>query len=116
MPDFQGTSFIILQPHDRSVPYRFTLTECSDPKSNDGSIPYGASIDSLVVTVTKLRSTVDVTEHLISGTAFNGNEITLALTYPTALGDGIYCATFVVTFNSGITMEFKFNRIKAQTR
>lgn len=116
MPDFtEVDDWIILQPNNDNIPYAFTITVCSSAIANDGSIPYGDTVASCVVTAHKDDDT-DATSELINTDDISGNIVIVNLKYPTSLGEGIYHLTFVVTTTNGSDIEFDFNRVVARDK
>ena len=51
MPDFQGHETITLRPGDLDVPVRWAFAAASTVTANDGSIPYGTTIDAATVDI-----------------------------------------------------------------
>jgi len=115
MPDFQGTKAIILQPGDAIVPYTFTWTICTSSTGNDGAIPYGHTVSS-VVTAIKHESGLICTTGILASSSHSGAVTSLFLTYPSSSGflTGKYHTTFTATISDGTTTfakEFDFNRL-----
>jgi hypothetical protein len=116
MPDFQGTKAIILQPGDVMVPYTFTWTVCTASTGNDGAIPFGHSISS-VVTVVKHESGLICTTGILTTSSCSGGVVSLFMNYPTSSSGypvGKYHVTFTATISDGATTytkEFDFNRL-----
>uniref|UniRef100_A0A6M3MCQ7 Tail protein n=1 Tax=viral metagenome TaxID=1070528 RepID=A0A6M3MCQ7_9ZZZZ len=113
MPDFKELGDITVQPGDLTVPYTFGLPACSSAIANDGSIPYGTTISSVVVTAEKADGTVAT--GLVASSSVASNVVTVNLTYPST-GDGTYHLEFVCTLNTGAKIEFDFNRVKVRDR
>ena len=115
--DFVGVASIELQPATAGAPYTFSLPACSGVGTNDGRLPYGDSIVSVIVTA-HTAAGVDVTAELISGTptVTDGEDITVALNYPATTGPGRYHLRFVYTLDSGVVDEVDFNKIMALDR
>ena len=115
MPDFQGTKSIFLQPGDVSVPYTFTWTVCTASTGNDGAIPYGHTVSS-VVTAIRHESGLVCTTGILSSSSHSGSVTSVFLTYPSSSGflTGKYHVTFAATISDGSTTyvrEFDFNRL-----
>lgn len=115
MPDFQGSKVIFLQPGDVSVPYGFKWTICTGTTENDGAIPYGHTVSSVVTAITHESGTV-CTTGLLSSSSHIGTVTTVLLSYPTSSGalTGKYHMKFVATISDGTTTytkEFDFNRL-----
>jgi hypothetical protein len=120
MPDFQGTQSIILQPGDSAVPYTFEFTVCSNSTANDGAIPYGHSVSSVVTAVHREDGTA-VTTGIVSTSSETSNVVTLWLSYPTSSGalTGKHHITFTATLADATTTythEFDFNRLLVRNR
>jgi len=109
MPDFKEQGDIVVQPKDVKVPYTFSLPACTTAKSNDGAIPYGTHISTVVVTGHKSDGTVAT--GLVSSSSVTSDVVTVALTYPsTAIGT--YHLRFVCSLDTdSIVKEFDFNRV-----
>ena len=117
MPDnFQGTKDIILQPGDTSIPYTFEVTVCSSATANDGTLPYGTSISSVVVTGHVSETGTVVTSEIINSSSETNNVISVLLKYPATSGEGWYHLKFVCTLSSGAVKELDFARIYAEDR
>lgn len=115
MPHFdEDEDWIKLQPGDVKVPKTFTFTKCSSATLNDGGLPFGDSVDSVIVTAYNEEG-VDITSDSINGTpSVTDDIVTVNFNYPTTNGDGIYRLKFVVSTLNGITgLVFKYNRIEA---
>jgi hypothetical protein len=116
MDDFQGTRDVVLQPGDAGVPVRFEVTVCSDADANDGALPYGESVGSVVVSAHKEDGT-DATSALINGTpSTSGNTIIVVMDYPGSTG--IFHLKFIVTATPTSTLdrEFDFKRVRCFDR
>lgn len=115
MPDFQGTKPIILQPNDVMVPYTWTWTICTASTGNDGAIPYGHTVSSVVTSITHESGTV-CTTGILASSSHSGAVTTTFLTYPSSSGflTGKYHMKFTATISDGTTAfvkEFDFNRL-----
>lgn len=114
MPDFEGSKPIFLQPSDARVPYAFEYTVCSATTANDGGLPFGHTISSIITAIHREDGTVMTTDILASSSA-TGQVHTVLLSYPTTAGvTGKYHMTFKATISDGTTTyvrEFDFNRL-----
>ena len=110
---FQGVEDIILQPGSATVPYTFTFAACSSATANDGSIPYGTTISSAVITVFDETGT-DKTAEMIASETNTATVLTITLKYPATAGVGRYSIEMLVTLDSGAVMEFDFTRVYAE--
>ena len=113
--DFSGTDKITLRPADVGVPYRFTFAACTTADANDGSIPYGDTIDSIAVTAHTSELSTDVSTEMVGTVTLAGDHlsVTVELNYPDTTGIGTYHLKFVLTLASGAIIEYDFNRVKA---
>ena len=109
---FQETNVIILQPGDATVPYTFTFAACTSATANDGSIPFGTTISSVVVTVLDASGT-DVTAQIIASESNTALVETINLKYPATAGPGRYSIEMLATLDSGAVLEFDFTGLHA---
>ena len=113
--DVLGTETLELQPGDVAVPYTFRVTVCSSADGNDGFIPYGTNVSSLVATT---YNSSDAAKTDILNNTYNysvtDNLITFYLDYPTVSGIGLYKLKGILTLDNGRTTKaFVFLNIKA---
>lgn len=113
MANFKGNNEIIVQPNDVGVSYSFQFDVCTSVTANDGYLPYGTSIDSVIVTA-KTEEGIDATSALIVSSSELANVVTVALQYPTSLGEGRYKLTFVLTLSDATILEADFSRVEAK--
>ena len=113
--DFKGVKDIMLQSSDSSVPYDFVFSPCSSATANDGSLPNGTSVSTVVVSAYKKDTNV-VNTQIVTSSSVSSNTVTANLSFPSVAGTGWYGLTFVVTLDTGAIMEFDFNRIHAEAR
>lgn len=114
MPDFKGYSKIVLQPNDLKRGFIFNITTCSSKTANDGNIPYGTTISSVVVIGMTEGGTTDT--ELLYSDSLSGSEITVQLSYPTTNGTGQYKLQFVLTLSNAEEKELDFNRIVCEDK
>ena len=116
MPSFdERTSNIILQPGDSKVPYSFTFTINSSATANDGAIPFGQTVTSIVVTVhLDDADNTDKTSEVVNSSSLADNIATVLLDYPSTTGAGCYHLNILATLSGSAVMEFDFNRISAR--
>ena len=114
MPNFKGNSSIIIQPGDSNIPYAFQISVCSSTTANDGYIPYGTSVSSVVVTATTDDDDRTVVDDIIDNYTVNNNIITVYMSYPSTSGDGRYRLRFLLTLDNGSIIEADFGRIRAK--
>jgi hypothetical protein len=112
---FKGYKFVELQPNDRNFPISFKFVAASASTANDGSMPYGSTVVSVISSVKDERG-IDASSSIISSSRINGNTVTVYLNHSSNVADGRYTLTSEITFAlSGSTMvftkEFDFRRI-----
>lgn len=115
MPDFQGIKDIKLQPLSATIPYTFTFPIATGAAANDGAIPFGLTISTLVMTAHKEDGT-DASTALISSSSLATNIATVKLKWPTGVGleAGRYHLVFKLTLSDASIMPFDFNRVIAR--
>ena len=113
MDSFTGSDRIVLQPGSSAVPYTFTFGVATSATANDGAIPYGTTISSIVVKAFDEAGT-DVTTQMVISQTVASPTVTLTLTYPATAGAGRYSLEFVLTLSSAAVMEFDFTRVYAE--
>lgn len=114
MPDFKGHSQITLQPNDLERGFIFNFPICSSKTANDGSLPFGTTISSIVVTSMTEAGVTDT--ELLYFSSLSGQEITVQLSYPTTNGAGQYKLQFILTLSSGEVRELDFNKITCKDK
>lgn len=112
---FQGYGYIELQPGDRNFPAKFLFNPASASTKNDGSLPYGSTLVSVVSTVKNIRN-ADATTSIISSSFISGNNVVVFLNHSSSVRDGKYILTMKIDFSvSGSTLvsskEFDFRRL-----
>ncbi|MCP4568385.1 MAG: hypothetical protein GY841_12480 [FCB group bacterium] len=110
---FQGVADIKLQPGSDAVPYTFTVAAASSATANDGSIPTGTTLATVVVKAFDEAGT-DVTAQMINSETNTNTVMTINLKYPATAGAGRYSLEMVATLSSGAVMEFDFTRVYAE--
>ena len=114
MPDFKEQGDITIQPGDVKVPYSFSLPACSSASANDGAIPYGTNISSVIVTGKKSDGTAAT--GLVAGYSVATNIVTVTLTDPST-ANGTYHLKLICTLDTDdIVIEFDFNRVKVRDK
>jgi len=104
-----GKEWIYIQPNDSDVPYIFRFTVCSTQTANDGHLPFGTTISSVVVSASNADGE-DATADLIHGTpSVSDNDVQVNLDYPDA---GEYRITIICTLSSGAKIQTDFTRIR----
>ena len=100
---------ITIQSGDE-IGYTFKFPIASSATANDGAIPYGRTISSVIVTAYD-EDDADVTSELIEGTpSLSTVTVTVVLKYP-ASGVGRYKLTFDLTLDNGWTREVDFTTL-----
>ncbi len=116
MPDFIELGDITVQPATLKAPYQFSLPACSSASANDGSIPYGTNIASVVVTAHKSDGTA-ATGLVAAAATVASNVVTVKLTYPST-DSGTYHLEFACTLDNAdaTVLEFDYNRVKVRDK
>ena len=104
---------IILQPGSATVPYSFTFSAATSATANDGSIPFGSTIASAVLTVFDSDGD-DVTSEIIVAESNTDTVCSVTMKYPATSGNGTYSLEFLLTLSTGAVLEYDFTRIYAR--
>ena len=121
---FQGTDKIDIQPGDVNVPLRLRLKAASASTANDGSIPYGSTINSVSFVPYYVETNSSSTKLIGSSTESgisSSNNVIVYMSYSSDLNDGLYKMTAkAVCSVSGSTLlmtrEFDYSRIFVKDR
>jgi hypothetical protein len=116
MPDVISSEDIMLRPSDHAVPYEFAAPAASASGSNDGALPFGYTISSVVAKVFDKKRIEKTSEILDSPAQVANNVITVALNYPATSGVGRYMLQFICTLNGGQVIDFFADRIVAEVK
>jgi len=111
MADVQGHKTINLRPGD-SVTYEWNAPACSSRGGNDGAIPFGTTLSSVVVKAYK--GSVDVTSEIVVQAAADGNIVQAELKYPATNGGGKYELRFALTLDNSEVINKRFNELYAK--
>ena len=114
MPSFKGTGEIVIQPSDVGVIYSFGFSASTSATANDGSIPYGTSISSVVVAAFKETATRTTDTDLVTSSSVTSNVVSVVLKWPTTNGAGLYTLRFFCTLSDGEKIEYDFGRVIAR--
>jgi len=120
MPSFESNKNVVLQPLDENVYINYRFSTCSTSASNDGYLPFGATITSTTLTATKFadennRTISPITDiELASLSNLSNNIITIRFNYPSTNGNGYYKIRMKNTLSNGTILEADFNRIIAK--
>jgi hypothetical protein len=92
---FKGTGRTDIQPGTINKPVYLRLNAASASTVNDGSMPYGSSVVSAVVTIRHGRTRTDYSTTLIAKSTEIGNTIIAYLSHPeastsTGVPEGLY--------------------------
>ena len=110
-PGFKGNEWIHIQTGD-VYGADFVWTTESAAGANDGEIPYGRTISTIVVTATNSAGE-DKTSNLISGTPnLVSSTLTVVFKHPGAAG--VYKIKCVATLDNGHTQVLTFPRLRAK--
>jgi hypothetical protein len=116
MPDhFQGSAHVELQPGDENLPVRFRFNAATASTSNDGAMPFGSTVNSVISSVKDERG-IDATTSIIATSQITQNVVTIYLNHSSDVADGKYTLTSKVTFSLAgttilFTREFDFRRV-----
>src|SRR3972149_6127580 len=95
---FNGNVFIELQPGDINYPVRFRFNAASASTKNDGAMPYGSTVKTVVTTI-KDDKGVNATSFLLSSSSISTNTVILYLKYSTSVVNGRYTITSKINFS-----------------
>jgi hypothetical protein len=111
MPDISGSETVKIQPNTVNYPVAFAFTICSSATSNDGNIPFGDTLSSIVVKAYDPDGT-DVTANLVTtGGSVVGTNGYCALSYYAGIASGRHRLTVIYTCASGYVDEIDANRV-----
>ena len=121
---FDGSNHINIQPGDVNIPVHLKLNPTSASTRNDGSIPYGSSVQSVTFTAHHSESGLSATSAIFSSSSEagpSGNTVVAYLEYDSTLPTGLYDLTAKVVFTiSGssllATREYDLNRVYVTDR
>ena len=111
MSDVQGHEVIQLRPNDK-ITYNYAADPCSSAIANDGAIPYGTNVSSVVVTAYKGKT--DVTSDVVVQSSVSNNVVQAQLQYPATNGGGKYELRFKLTLNNGEIVNLRHNEVYAK--
>lgn len=113
--DFASTKDIVLKVGTSSISYSFKVTACSAADQNDGAIPYGTTVSSVVVSAYNLATDTDVTSTMVVSTSPtpSDNVIPVKLNYPG--GNGQCYLKFLCTLSDSSVIPLHFPRIYGET-
>lgn len=112
MSDVEGHEEIVLRPGDTAVPYNFNAAPCSSATANDGAIPYGTNVESVVVTGYK-DGADEADDDLVEASSESSNIVQVQLNYP-AGGAGKYQLRFALTLDTSQVLNFRFDELRAK--
>jgi hypothetical protein len=114
MSDFKTNGRITLRPEDIKGK-SYTITTSTSATANDGFIPYGTTVDS-VVTVAYDKDDEIVTTDLITGTpTVSDNVINVQYKYPVINLNGQYKIVFTLTLDNSDVYTAIFPRVYAES-
>lgn len=112
--DFEGREYITLRPGASKVARTFAIEVCSSATANDGRIPYGRTVASVVVTAYSSSNTVVTTELIYGTPSVAANVVTIRFNYPSTTGVGFYEIKILATLDDGSTIDsLYFEKIHA---
>ncbi len=116
---FDGSNYILIQPGDSGLPFRFKFPACTASSKNDGSLPYGSTVKGC--TSARLRpiakvATTAFTTAPIQTVTRSSNKIILTMGWTTTVTKGQqYRLTMKLKISNsdGSTShrQFDFNRV-----
>lgn len=112
MDDFVGSAPLILRPGAANIPQAFIFSVCSSDTANDGSIPFGSTINSAAVKIEDIQG-LDITTS-VSPAAPNVSGLTVmaGFSYPVAAKKG-RCSVFVLlTLSSGAVLSKRWDGLR----
>lgn len=113
MGGFSSVGEIVLQSWDLiGYSFQFPVAASTNVK---GSIPYGTTISTVVVTVYD-EDDLDVTSDIVHGlpSLISDDTVNVVFKYPVTNGEGKYKATFFLTLSNNQKKEFDFSRLVAK--
>jgi len=119
MDSFKGADYVTIQPGDTNVPLYLKFKPATATTANDGSIPFGSTLQSISWVKTHNDGVAASTAMIVSK-SLSSNMVKVFLTYTTAIPSGKYDLTCKVAVNlSGtthMTRQYDFNRIYLKDR
>ncbi|MHA2402032.1 MAG: hypothetical protein ACXADH_03495 [Candidatus Kariarchaeaceae archaeon] len=110
MADVQGNALIKLRPGD-NLTYEFEAAPCSSRTANDGAIPYGTNVSSILVKA-YMADGAEATD-IVNQQAAASNIVSLVLTYPATNGGGQYQLRFALTLDNAEVINKRFDNLLA---
>ncbi len=110
MADVEGHEIIQLRPGDK-ITYEYDASPASAADANDGAIPYGTNVSSVVVT--GFKGDVDATSDLIQQSSVGSNIVQVQLKYPATNGGGKYQLRFALTLDNSEVINKRHDNVKA---
>lgn len=114
MPDFEGTGKVILRPGAAYVPIRWQFAAASSVMTNDGSIPFGATITNAAVAVYNRAGTDVTSDVILAGTVqvVGGLAVSALLRHPgNVTGEVRYSFVVTLTLSTGATIPYDCRRL-----
>ena len=120
MSGFKTNGPINLLPNtNKGIWYTYTVATLNSDgitSNNDGAIPYGTTVSSVIVVVYDSDDS-DVTSDIIVGTpTLDSNIVKVQLKYPVTNGAGSYRINFVATISNDDVIEDNFNLLVAKLK
>src|SRR5210317_1679840 len=109
--DVQGHKLITLRPGD-SLTYEWSAPPCSSAVANDGAIPFGTNVSSVVATAYKGKTVV--TSDVVVQSAVASNVVQVTLKYPVTNGGGKYELRFALTLDNAEVVNYRHSELYAK--
>ena len=111
---FKTTNKIHLQPNDTKYAATFKFPIASSATNNDGTIPFGTTISSVLVT--GWYGSTEVSDLIYGTPTTTSDTVTVNLNYPTTTMSDItrtvnMSLRFILTLSSSATLEADFKNI-----
>jgi len=106
---FKGSRQIILKPRDLGRSFYFDFPNASSLRANDGAIPYGLDVTSVLVFAFAEDGSA-VTSIFSMTSSVSSNIVRVTLNYPTE-GSGKYFLEMALGLSDGSTMEADYTRV-----
>ena len=114
LDNFQGTQTIEIQPTTTKATYTFRFAACSSATANDGSIPYGTSVSSVVVKAYDEDGEVATTSLIVGTPTVAANVVSISFKWPGTAGD--YKVSITYTLSNDDVDEVDFARVSARDK
>ena len=104
---------IVLQLDDE-IPFTFLFPVATTATKNDGCLPFGTVINSVIVKVIDEDLEDGTIDFIDTSPTLAGEKVTVKLKYPGTGKDGRYKITFYLTLSNG-SRQFDFRNLYVRT-